>query len=237
MNATSTSTLAQRLQALRVRMDLAAQRAGRDPLSVQLLAVSKTFDADAIREAHALGLTHFAENKAQELREKAAQLADLGDIVWVMIGHLQTNKAKEVARVAHEIQSLDRWELAEALHKRLTLEGRTLRALVQVKTANEESKFGLAPERLHDFVARVQAECPTLQLQGLMTLADHTDDPAVVRGCFAQLARLREGLLGAGFASMTRLSMGMSGDFELAIAEGATDVRVGSALFGARDYA
>jgi pyridoxal phosphate enzyme (YggS family) len=229
--------MAQRLRDLRARMGAAARRAGRDPQSVQLLPVSKTFGVDTIREARALGLLRFAENKAQELRDKAAQLASDDGIEWVMIGHLQTNKARDVARLAHEIQSLDRWELAEALQKRLALEGRTLRALVQVKTSREESKFGLAPERLHDFVARVQAECPNLHLLGLMTLAENTEDPAAVRACFAHLARLREGLLGAGFASMTRLSMGMSGDFEIAIEEGATEVRVGSALFGARDYA
>lgn len=231
----SDTGMGQRLQGLRARMAAAAQRAGRDPADVALLAVSKTFGASAVREAHALGLTRFAENKAQEMRDKAPQLADL-PIEWVLIGHLQTNKAKDVARVAHEIQSLDRFELAEALHKRLVLEGRSMRALVQIKTAREDSKSGLSPERLHDFVARVQAECPSLQLQGLMTLADNTEDLAVVRHCFAQLARLRDGLQRAGFAQMTRLSMGMSGDFEIAIEEGATEVRVGSALFGARDY-
>ena len=231
----SETGMGQRLQRLRARMAAAAQRVGRDPADVALLAVSKTFDASAVREAHALGVTRFAENKAQELRDKAPQLADL-PIEWVLIGHLQTNKAKDVARVAHEIQSLDRFELAEALHKRLVLEGRSMRALVQIKTAREDSKSGLSPERLHDFVARVQAECSSLQLQGLMTLADNTEDLAVVRHCFAQLARLRDGLQRAGFAQMTRLSMGMSGDFEIAIEEGATEVRVGSALFGARDY-
>lgn len=231
----SDTGMGQRLQDLRARMAAAAQRAGRDPADVALLAVSKTFGASAVREAHALGLTRFAENKAQEMRDKAPQLADL-PIEWVLIGHLQTNKAKDVARVAHEIQSLDRFELAEALHKRLVLEGRSMRALVQIKTAREDSKSGLSPERLHDFVARVQTECPSLQLQGLMTLADHTEDLGVVRSCFKRLADLRAGLLRAGFAQMTRLSMGMSGDFEIAIEEGATEVRVGSALFGARDY-
>ena len=231
----SESGMATRLQALRARMDRAAERVGRDPRSVHLLPVSKTFGADAIRQAMALGMTRFAENKAQELRDKATQLQGEA-IEWVVIGHLQTNKAKDVARVAHEIQSLDRWELAEALHKRLVLEGRQMRALVQVKTSPEDSKAGLAPEHLHALVARVQAECPSLHLQGLMTLAENTDNEAAVRACFAQLARLREELLAAGFADMTRLSMGMSGDFELAIEEGATEVRVGSALFGARDY-
>ena len=234
---TVVDTMAGRLAHIRQRIADACARAGRSPDSVVLLPVSKTFEVDAIREAIALGLTRFGENKTQEIRQKAAALAGQG-LQWVLIGHLQTNKAKDAARDATEVQSLDRADLAEALHRRLLNEGRTLDVLIQVKTSTEPSKFGMAPEDVSAFLRRIAAEFPTLRVQGLMTLAVNSPDPEQVRACFRALRELRDSLRAEHIdgVSLERLSMGMSGDFELAIEEGSTEVRIGTAIFGARTY-
>ncbi|MFC3650614.1 YggS family pyridoxal phosphate-dependent enzyme [Dyella humi] len=223
--------LAANWTAVRRRVDEACRAAGRDPAEVNVLPVSKTFGPEVVRAALVLGLHRFGENKVQEIREKAAALA--GETIdWVVIGHLQTNKAKDVARVASEVQSLDRLELAEALHRRLEAENRTLDVLVQVKTAREETKHGLPGEELPAFLERLRAY-PTLRVKGLMTLATQSDDTDEVRACFRHLRELRDGCAGQGHR-LPRLSMGMSGDFPLAIAEGATEVRIGTAIFGSR---
>ncbi|MGV2898391.1 YggS family pyridoxal phosphate-dependent enzyme [Achromobacter sp. AGC78] len=234
---TVVDTMAGRIAHIRQRIADACARAGRSRDSVVLLPVSKTFEVDAIREAMALGLTRFGENKTQEIRQKAAALAGQG-LQWVLIGHLQTNKAKDAARDATEVQSLDRADLAEALHRRLLNEGRTLDVLVQVKTSTEPSKFGMAPEDVSAFLRRIAAEFPTLRVQGLMTLAVNSPDPEQVRACFRALRELRDSLRAENIdgVSLERLSMGMSGDFELAIEEGSTEVRIGTAIFGARTY-
>lgn len=224
-------TLAARWAEVRARVDAACRAAGRDPAEVAVLPVSKTFGPEVVREAAALGLNRFGENKVQELREKTAALADLS-LEWVLIGHLQTNKARDVARLASEVQSLDRLELAEALHRRLDAEGRALDVLVQVKTSPEESKHGLPPEALPAFLDRLGAY-PTLHVRGLMTMAVQSDDAQAVRACFRQLRELRDAAVRQGHA-LPRLSMGMSGDFPLAVAEGATEVRIGTAIFGRR---
>ncbi|MGE8682565.1 MAG: YggS family pyridoxal phosphate-dependent enzyme [Achromobacter marplatensis] len=230
-------TMAGRLAQIQQRIADACARAGRAPGSVVLLPVSKTFDVDAIREAMALGLNRFGENKTQEIRQKAAALAGQG-LEWVLIGHLQTNKSKDAARDATEVQSLDRPDLAEALHRRLLNEGRTLDVLVQVKTSTEPSKFGMAAEDVPAFLRRIATEFPTLKVKGLMTLAVNSPDPEAVRACFSALRQLRDRLRDEDIAgiSLDRLSMGMSGDFELAIEEGSTEVRIGTAIFGARTY-
>jgi pyridoxal phosphate enzyme (YggS family) len=225
--------LAANWTAVRRRVDEACRQAGRDPGEVSVLPVSKTFGPDAVRAALALGLHRFGENKVQEIREKAIALAGM-PIDWVVIGHLQTNKARDVARLASEVQSLDRLDLAEALHRRLQVEGRFLDVLVQVKTAREASKQGLPGGQLMDFLDRLRAY-PTLRVKGLMTLATQSDDPDEVRACFRQLSELRDRCVAAGY-ELPRLSMGMSGDFPLAIAEGATEVRIGTAIFGSRSY-
>ena len=230
MGATA-DTLAARWAEVRARVDAACREAGRDPTEVAVLPVSKTFGAEVVREAAALGLNRFGENKVQELRAKAAALADLS-LEWVLIGHLQTNKAKDVARLASEVQSLDRLELADALHRRLEIEGRAIDVLVQVKTSPEETKLGLPPDALPVFLERLR-DYPTLRVRGLMTMAVQSDDAGAVRACFRQLRELREAAAGQGHA-LPRLSMGMSGDFPLAIAEGATEVRIGTAIFGRR---
>ncbi|SEM20191.1 hypothetical protein SAMN02800694_0160 [Luteibacter sp. UNCMF331Sha3.1] len=227
----STDSLAGRLAAVRASIAAACVAAGRDPADVTLLPVSKTFGADVVSEAVGLGLRRFGENKVQEIQAKATALA-AEHLDWVVIGHLQTNKAKAVARFASEVQSLDRLDLAVALDKALQAQGRGIDVLVQVKTAPEETKSGLAPADLPAFLDGLKA-FSSLRVRGLMTLAEATDDEARVRTCFRTLYQLRDTALQAGHPAHA-LSMGMSGDFALAIAEGSTEVRIGSAIFGAR---
>lgn len=226
-------SLAVRWSQVRERVDAACCQAGRDPATVNILPVTKTFGPPVIREAVALGLHRFGENKMQEIRDKAEPLDDCG-IDWVMIGHLQTNKAKDVARLASEVQSLDRPELAEALDRRLQREGRAIDVLIQVKTSPEPSKYGLPPEQLAGFLNSLRG-FDTLRVRGLMTLAIHSTEPDEVRRCFRLLRELRDQSVAQGH-DLERLSMGMSGDFPLAIAEGATEVRIGTAIFGNRPY-
>ena len=228
-----TGWLADNWAQIRRRVDAACREAGRDPAEVGILPVSKTFGPDLIRAGVALGMRRFGENKVQEIRDKSAPLADCG-IDWVMIGHLQTNKARDVARLASEVQSLDRLELAEALDRRLQHEGRAIDVLVQVKTSSEPSKYGLPPEQLPGFLNALRGY-DTLRVRGLMTLAIHSSEPAEVRACFRLLRELRDRAVAQG-DDLTELSMGMSGDFPLAIAEGATEVRIGTAIFGSRPH-
>ncbi len=223
--------LAGRLRSVRAQVDAACREAGREPSEVAILPVSKTFGANVIREAVALGLARFGENRVQEVRAKQAELADAG-IDWVIIGPVQTNKAKDVARLATEVQSLDRLALAEALERRLQHAGRAIDMLVQVKTSLEAAKHGLAPEALPAFLRELSA-FGCLRVRGLMTMAVHSDDAQAVRACFRQLRAWRDRARDDGF-DLPRLSMGMSGDFPLAIAEGATEVRIGRAIFGER---
>jgi pyridoxal phosphate enzyme (YggS family) len=227
-------TMAHRNAAIRQRIDHACARVGRNPAEVVLLPVSKTFDESAIREAVGLGFHRFGENRTQEIAQKTPVLLDCA-IEWVVIGQLQTNKAKEVAKLASELQSLDRLELAEALERRLQLEGRSIDVLVQVKTSPEESKAGLDPAHLQDFLQQL-AQFQTLKVKGLMTMAELTPDQTAVRACFTKLRMLRDQAAQEAPAGieLARLSMGMSGDFELAIEEGSTEVRIGSAIFGSR---
>ena len=167
-----------------------ATGAGRDPSEVAILPVSKTFPVEDVRTVQSLGLNRFGESRLQELREKAGAMADAPP-AWVVIGNVQTNKAKDVARWATELQTLDRIELAEALDRRLQTEARALDVLVQVKTAAEESKHGIAPGELPAFL-RALAPYGTLRVRGLMTIATQTDDQAAVRQCFASLRTLRD---------------------------------------------
>ncbi|MEG3001867.1 MAG: YggS family pyridoxal phosphate-dependent enzyme [Comamonas sp.] len=223
------------LAAVQARMAAACQRAGRDLSSVRLLPVSKTQPEASLRLAHAAGCRMLGENKVQEAWGKWEALQDLGDLRWSVIGHLQTNKAKLVARFASEFQALDSLRLAEALDSRLQAEGRALDVFVQVNTSGEASKYGLAPEAVPAFLHALPA-MSALRVRGLMTLAVFSHDSARVRQCFVCLRRLRDQLRHSAPAGMhlEELSMGMSGDFEIAIEEGATVVRVGQAIFGAR---
>ncbi|MBC7203433.1 MAG: YggS family pyridoxal phosphate-dependent enzyme [Pusillimonas sp.] len=222
----------ERLAAIQSRINEACLRCGREPSEVTLLPVSKTFDATAVRQAVHAGLHRFGESRVQEIRDKAA-LLDNVPLEWILIGHLQTNKAKDAAQLVSEVQSLDRLSLADALDKRLKKLGRTLNVLVQVKTSPEPGKYGLHPAELVDFLEQLKAY-PTLQPTGLMTLAVNSDDETAVRSCFRMLRELRAQAVQAGYPAIKRLSMGMSGDFEWAIEEGSTEVRIGSLLFGER---
>lgn len=231
----SPEALRKNLEAVEARIAEAARSAGRDPAEVTLLPVSKTVDEARIRWAYEAGVRTLGENKVQEAHRKSEAMDDLTDLRWAVIGHLQTNKAKFVARFASEFHALDRLKVAEALERRLETEDRTLDVFVQVNSSGEPSKFGLPPAEVVEFAGQL-APFERLRLRGLMTLALNSPDPEAVRPCFVLMRELRDRLQGEveGAEEARELSMGMSGDFELAIAEGATVVRVGTAIFGAR---
>ncbi|WP_223634753.1 YggS family pyridoxal phosphate-dependent enzyme [Corallococcus sp. EGB] len=220
------SSVADNLARVRERVAKACASAGRPESSVTLVAVSKLKPAALIREAYAAGQRDFGENYAQELRDKAEELKDLDGLRWHAIGSLQTNKVKYVARVAHAFHALDRMDVATELSKR-RVGASPLPCYVELNLGGEDTKHGLAPDALGDFLAKVRA-LPDLQVVGLMALPPPTDDVARMREGFA---RLRE--LGAAHG-LTALSMGTTHDFEQAILEGATVVRVGTAIFGER---
>jgi len=201
----------------------AAARAGRNPNDITLIAVTKTVPADAIREAVACGIKHIGENRLQEALSKREALQDL-DVTWHFIGHLQTNKAKKVVESFDWVQCVDRPELAAKLNQAAT---RTLPVLIEVKLHEEPNKSGMDELHLPEFVAEF-SQYPLLQLQGLMAIPPFFNNPADVRPYFRKLRQLAERF------KLTELSMGMSHDFEVAIEEGATMVRVGTALFGER---
>jgi PLP dependent protein len=227
-------TVATNLASVRDRIARAAVAVGRTPEEIRLVAVSKTKPALLVREAYAAGQRDFGENYAQELVEKADELADLIDVSWHFIGHLQTNKAKLVARAANVVQSVDSKVLARELGKRAAKEGRgehrdRLPVLVEVNVGGEPQKHGASAGELGEVLDAVDAE-PALQLRGLMTMPPH--DLEAARRAFEAVVSLRN--LHGGRARLPELSMGMSDDLEVAIACGATVVRVGTAIFGAR---
>ncbi|KXU34072.1 YggS family pyridoxal phosphate enzyme [Cephaloticoccus primus] len=224
------------LAAVRARIAAACQRVGRDPASVRLLPVSKTKPEASLRLAYAAGCRLLGENKVQEAYGKWEAMQDLSDLRWSVIGHLQSNKAKLVARFAAEFQALDSLHLAEVLDRRLQAQGRSLDVFVQVNTSGETSKYGLSPEEVPAFLQALPT-FSALRVRGLMTLALFSSEAERVRECFVLLRTLRDQLRQSAPAGigLDELSMGMSGDFEIAIEEGATVVRVGQAIFGARD--
>ncbi|KXP06705.1 YggS family pyridoxal phosphate-dependent enzyme [Tsukamurella pseudospumae] len=213
------------------RIDAAAVRAGRSPSDVRLLPVSKTVPQERLRLAVAAGCRELGENKPQEAKRKSAEMADL-DVSWSVIGHLQTNKAKDVAAVAAEFQALDSLRVAEALDRRLQALGRGLDVYVQVNTSAEEQKYGLPPAEVPAFLEALPT-FTSLRVRGFMTLAEFSSDEARVRECFRVLRGVRDRSLDK-WPEFTELSMGMSGDYELAVEEGSTCVRVGQAIFGSR---
>jgi pyridoxal phosphate enzyme (YggS family) len=220
------------------QLSAACREAGRPRSEVALMAVSKMHPAAAIVAAEALGVGLFGENKVQEFQQKRAELGALPGVAFHLIGHLQSNKAAKAAELFSSIDTLDSLSLAERLHLAATNLGRRLAVLIEIKLSAEETKAGLAPDsaELGALLERLP-DLPGLELRGLMTVPPYLEDLSAVRPYFARLRQLRDTLAAAHpRLSFAELSMGMSHDFSVAIAEGATQVRIGTALFGARDY-
>lgn len=225
------------LDQINQRILSACEKAGRNPNEVRLLLATKTVSAERIKIALNAGHTLIAENKVQELKEKFEALKEIPHINH-FIGHLQTNKIKDILKYNVScIQSLDRIDLAEKLHQRLQTENKTIEVLVQVNTSNEESKFGINPDNVIELVKQV-AELETLKIKGLMTIGLFCAETEKVRSCFQLLKNIQQQIIALKIPNveMKELSMGMSGDLETAIEEGATIIRVGTAIFGQRIY-
>ncbi|NLL17759.1 MAG: YggS family pyridoxal phosphate-dependent enzyme [Clostridia bacterium] len=225
--------VAANIAALRQRIAIAAEQAGRKPEEIELIAVTKTVDVPRIREAMAEGITSLGENRVQELTAKYEEVGPEAN--WHLIGHLQTNKVKYIVDKVALIHSLDRMSLARELSKRAQAISRVVPVLVQVNIAEEESKFGLYRDEVIPFIEEVRS-MPGLKIQGLMTIAPLTGDPEEVRPVFRSLKELAVEIGNMGFpeVEMRYLSMGMTNDFEVAIQEGANMIRVGSGIFGER---
>jgi len=210
-------------------------RSSRKREEVLLVAVTKTHPAEVVRSAYDLGLRHFGENRVQELVRKKEELPE--DILWHLIGHLQSNKAKYVAPFVHLVHSIDSLETAKELSKRAEQHNRTVPVLIEVNVSNESSKHGIQSGQLFPILEGILREAPFLELHGLMTVAAFEENPEQVRPQFINLRKLLEESRSRypELTAFKELSMGMSNDFEVAIEEGATIVRVGSALFGERD--
>ncbi len=226
-------TIADNVASVQERIRNAARRAGRNPADIRLVAVSKTVSADCIQAAIAAGVTIFGENYVQEARPKIAQIGQR--VAWHFIGHLQTNKAKYAVDLFSMVHSVDRVLLAEVLNQEAQKRGKILPVLIQVNISQEESKSGIDPQGALELIERIAA-FKHLALQGLMTMPPWFDEPEKARPYFIALRNLREELAAKRIpgVSLRELSMGMSGDFEVAIEEGATLVRIGTAIFGPR---
>ena len=230
-------SIAENVALVRERIAAAARRAGRNPAEITLMGVSKTFSAERIREAYTAGLRVFGENRLQEFGDKVEALGDLPDAEWHMIGHLQTNKAAKAAELFDAVDSLDSVRLADRLNASAESAGKILPVLVEINVGGEQAKSGLAPDS--DELEQILRSAPrwaNLEIHGLMTVPPYTEDPEGSRPFFRQLREIRDRIaarelprIGAGV-----LSMGMSHDFEVAIEEGSTCVRVGTAIFGER---
>ena len=229
--------MVENLAAVRERIAAAARRAGRRPEDIALMAVSKTFPPEAIREAYNAGQRLFGENRVQEFAEKAPALRDLGDAEWHLIGHLQTNKAAKAAELFAAVDSVDSLRLAEKLNTAAQKANKRLPVLIEINVGGEAAKSGVAPdsEELEQLLAAAP-RLEALQVCGLMTIPPFTEDPQQARPFFQQLRALRDQLAARHLpaVSLDVLSMGMSHDFEVAIDEGSTCVRVGTAIFGER---
>lgn len=227
--------LKQNLEYVESEIQKACERSGRPRDAVTLIAVSKTKPVGTLQEAYDLGVRIFGENKVQELTEKYELLPD--DIEWHMIGHLQRNKIKYIIEKAALIHSVDSVRLAEAIEKEAEKRNLTANILIEVNVAKEESKFGLLPEELDDFVDKVK-DFPHICVKGLMTIAPNVENPEKNRPIFAYLRKLSVDIAkkNAHNITMSILSMGMTNDYQVAIEEGATMVRVGTGIFGERDY-
>jgi PLP dependent protein len=226
-------TLRENLLRIQDRISSSAHRAGRRPEDITLIAVSKTHPAEAIRAAHEAGIRHFGENRVQEWEGKRSALSDL-TATWHLIGHLQSNKAARAARTFDSIDAVDDFSLAQRLDRsRSEIGPSKLRVLIEVHLANEETKSGVAIPDLPPLAEKF-IQCPSLTLAGLMCIPPFLEDIEQVRPYFSQLRKLRDDLTAQLRHPLPVLSMGMSHDFEVAIEEGATEVRIGTALFGTR---
>jgi PLP dependent protein len=225
-------TIAANLAKVRERIARAAERSGRRADEITLVAVSKTHPAESIRAAYAAGVRHFGENRVQEWESKQPNVADL-DAIWHLIGHLQSNKARRAAHLFRCVDSLDDLALAKKLHAAAHAEGKCLPVLIEVHMGGEETKSGVAEADVPSLAASI-APFAHLDFAGLMAIPPFFDDPERVRPHFRKLHELRDDVSRQLGRPLPILSMGMSHDFEIAIEEGATEIRVGTALFGAR---
>jgi pyridoxal phosphate enzyme (YggS family) len=230
-------SIADQLGLIHQRISTAARRAGRNPDDIALMAVSKTFPAEAIKEAYVAGQRLFGENRVQDLNEKFPAVADLPDVHFHMIGHLQSNKTAKAAEIFHAVDSIDSAKLAQRLNKAAQKLGKTLNVLLEINVGGEEAKSGLAPGSSEiENILQQASNWPNLHLRGLMTIPPFTDDPGGARPYFRRLRELKDRLAARNVPGVTldTLSMGMSHDFEVAIEEGSTCVRIGTAIFGER---
>jgi|SRR5437773_3993714 len=232
------SDIADRINQVRERIDAAARRAGRNPEEITLMAVSKTHPAQSVVSAYQAGIRIFGESRVQEFATKASVVQSLRDARWKLIGHLQANKANKAAELFHAVHSVDSLRLLERLHSaREKLGTSSLEVLIEVNVGGETAKSGLPAEiRAVDDLLNAAAGLPHIQIHGLMTIPPHTEDPEGARPYFSKLRSLRDEIARRKFSgvSMEQLSMGMSHDFEVAIEEGSTCVRIGTAIFGER---
>jgi PLP dependent protein len=228
-------TISENIARVRERITRAAERAGRPAEGITLVAVSKTFPADAIRAAYDAGLRHFGENRLQEFEAKRGALADF-DATWHMIGHVQSNKARKAAEVFSRVDSVDRFSIAEKLDVAIAegAAGKRLPVLIEVNLGGEQTKSGAEESTLAPLAEDIAQKCPDLELCGLMVIPPYADDPEQARSYFRRLRELRDELRVKIGLELPVLSMGMSHDFEVAIEEGATEVRLGTAIFGER---
>ena len=226
----------QNLKTIHKRILAACDRAGRNPSEVRLLLATKTVDADRINLALQQGENLVGENKVQELQQKCEAISEYNPEIH-FIGHLQTNKIKDVIKWASCIESIDRLKLAEKLHERLSSDNKTIDVYIQVNTSYEESKFGVSPEKALELIKQV-SQLETIHIKGLMTIGLFSSEPEKVRKCFHLLKSIQTEAMELNLpgVSLRELSMGMSGDLEIAIEEGTTIVRVGTAIFGTRIY-
>lgn len=227
--------LKEQLEEVEQKIQAACDRSGRKRSEVTLIAVSKTKPLEMLQEAYDLGVRVFGENKVQELEQKYDQLPK--DIQWHMIGHLQTNKVKYIVDKAELIHSVDSIKLAEAIEKEAEKKNCVAGVLVEVNVAEEESKFGLKMEEVIPFIEKI-SRFPHIKVRGLMTIAPFVENPEDNRSIFANLQKLSVDIANKNIdnTNVSILSMGMTNDYEVAIEEGATMVRVGTGIFGARNY-
>ena len=225
--------ISENLKILNEQIQSTCNGLNRDPEKIKLIAVSKTYDVDAICSANDLGLTDFGENKAQEIRDKYKILGD--KVTWHFIGNLQRNKVKYVVKAASFIHSVDSITLADEINKQAAKLGKVQKILLEVKTSFEGSKSGAEGEQSIKALAEHCESLENIDLIGLMTMAPFTNDEKIIRQSFSELRKLKDKLNGYGF-NLSELSMGMTNDFKIGIEEGATMLRIGSAIFGKRDY-